>query len=63
MPKTKDSVIATMLLSLGIRSNLKGYIYLKAAIFIILENPALKYKTMKLYEKIAIKYFVSCLCQ
>ena len=35
MPKTKDSVITTMLLSLGIRSNLKGYIYLKAAIFII----------------------------
>jgi hypothetical protein len=34
MPKTKDSVITTMLLSLGIRSNLKGYIYLKAAIFI-----------------------------
>ena len=59
MLKTKDSVITTMLLSLGIRSNLKGYIYLKAAILVVLENPALKYKTMKLYEKIAIKYSVS----
>lgn len=54
---TKDELITVRLKDIGVPPHLKGYVYLKAAVSLVLDDPALLGKvTKELYPKIALKF-------
>lgn len=54
---TKDELITFKLKDIGVPPHLKGYVYLKAAVSLVLDEPALLGKvTKELYPKIAVKF-------
>ncbi|MGM0898133.1 MAG: sporulation transcription factor Spo0A [Bacillota bacterium] len=54
---TTDELISSRLKDIGVPPHLKGYMYLKAAVVLVLEEPALLGKvTKELYPKIALKF-------
>jgi len=49
--------LKTLLITIGITSNYKGFLYINDAVLYIIENN--EAKTDEIYEKLAIKYHVS----
>lgn len=51
-------MLAVIIQSAGIQTNLKGYTYLKDAVLCIAENPELMHQYMKVYRMISEKFDV-----